>query len=67
VLADDGRGIVVAASFNVVRELKTSNPAATAASNKNAGMRRVHNRPVPNSRRFKLTSASEYSNQVEKE
>jgi hypothetical protein len=55
-----------AALFEVVREVKASSPAPTITSSKAAGMMRIHSRPVPNPRRFKLTSASEYSNQVER-
>ena len=50
----------------VVRGLRTSIPAPTVSSSKPASMTRVRSRPVPNPRRFNLTSASEYSNQVER-
>ena len=59
-------GLIEFALGDGLWEPRTRNPVPTAISSNSAGMIRVHNRPVPNPRRFNLTSASEYSNQVER-
>src|SRR5215472_3128571 len=59
-------GVIEFALGDGLWEPRTRTPVPTAISSNNAAMMRVHNRPVPNPRRFNLTSASEYSNQVER-